>query len=430
MIFLSLSLVLALAFFVKKFFLQKKLLKKYTPLINIDKELFRLKKIKNNLILENAKLNFKFDDLEEKISVYSDDLEMIESGFYTPKYNFKNVDKYKDRLDKIRDKQKTLIKDKQAIICNTEWTVRGSKAKGRKMINHTIKLGLNAFNVQCDNAILKVTYKNIVASIKRLEKINESINKLLEPNDISIKPEFFKLKVEELKLAYEYEEKLQATKEEQRRVREQMREEEKVRRDIEKAEKKAEQEERTYEAALEKARLEIKGKTQKQRNILEEKIQELEKRLKESHENKERALSMAQQTKRGHVYVISNIGSFGDNIYKIGLTRRLIPEDRVKELGDASVPFSFDVHAMIFSENAPKLENHLHNLFNYRRVNRINTRKEFFKVNLLEVEEECKKFDKNVEFTKFAEAKEYYQTQSLLKEEEANKQKANKQKAA
>ena len=119
-------------------------------------------------------------------------------------------------------------------------------------------------------------------------------------------------------------------------------------------------------------------KTDKEKNNLMSKIKELELKLEEAHTKKEKALSMAQQTKRGHVYVISNIGSFGENLYKIGMTRRLEPVDRVKELGDASVPFPFDIHAMIFSENAPDLEKSLHNTFNNRRVNKINTRKEFF----------------------------------------------------
>ena len=124
---------------------------------------------------------------------------------------------------------------------------------------------------------------------------------------------------------------------------------------------------------------------------------------------------MAQQTKRGHVYVISNIGSFGEEVFKIGLTRRLEPLDRVKELGDASVPFSFDVHAMIFSEDAPKLEKELHSLFNNRQVNKVNPRKEFFKVPVVEIKKEIEKLGLETHWTMRSEALEYRESLQLEK---------------
>ena len=134
---------------------------------------------------------------------------------------------------------------------------------------------------------------------------------------------------------------------------------------------------------------------------------ELEARLKDAESNKDRALSMAQQTRRGHVYVISNIGSFGEDVYKIGMTRRLDPLDRVRELGDASVPFPFDVHAIIFSEDAPTLESTLHKAFEAKRVNQVNLRKEFFNVSIDEIEAVVHKNNATIEFTKVAEARDY-----------------------
>ena len=142
-------------------------------------------------------------------------------------------------------------------------------------------------------------------------------------------------------------------------------------------------------------------------------IEQLKQDLEEAHSKNERAKSMAQQTKSGHVYVISNIGSFGENVYKIGMTRRLEPLDRVRELGDASVPFIFDVHAMIYSKDAPALENTLHKVFDTKRVNLVNTRKEFFNVNLEEVEKEAKKISKEVEFIKTIEAKDYKESRAI-----------------
>jgi hypothetical protein len=123
---------------------------------------------------------------------------------------------------------------------------------------------------------------------------------------------------------------------------------------------------------------------------------------------------MAQQTKRGHVYIISNIGSFGEHVYKIGMTRRLEPIDRVKELGDASVPFHFDIHAMIFSDEAPTLENELHKAFANKKVNMVNYRKEFFKVTLDEIEQKAKEIGLSAEFLRMPEANEYKETLAML----------------
>jgi uncharacterized membrane protein YqiK len=171
------------------------------------------------------------------------------------------------------------------------------------------------------------------------------------------------LKLDELNLAHEYEEKVQAEKEEQRRIREQMREEEQAQREIEKTRQDAEKEENRYADALRKAQDDAaKADGKKQQKLLAQ-IAELEMKLAEAHANNERALSRAQQTRSGHVYIISNIGPFGEHVYKIGMTRRLDPMDRVKELGDASVPFEFDVHAIIYADDAPKLENTLHRVF-------------------------------------------------------------------
>ncbi|MEQ9074536.1 MAG: GIY-YIG nuclease family protein [Sandaracinaceae bacterium] len=128
-------------------------------------------------------------------------------------------------------------------------------------------------------------------------------------------------------------------------------------------------------------------------------------------------MARAQLTRSGHVYVISNLGSFGEGVYKIGMTRRLEPLIRVKELGDASVPFSFDVHAMIYSEDAPALERALHVEFDGRRVNRVNTRKEFFRVSLAEVRKAVAKHHGVITFVTVAEAEEYWKTVAITNED-------------
>jgi multidrug efflux pump subunit AcrA (membrane-fusion protein) len=222
------------------------------------------------------------------------------------------------------------------------------------------------------------------------------------------------LKRKELILEYEYQSKRQQEKEEMRAIQEELREEEKAKREYEQAQKEAEKEEVNYQKALDKARKEYEVSTGEKQEKLESQIKILEQELKEAQEKKERALSMAQQTKRGHVYVISNIGSFGENVYKIGMTRRLEPLDRVKELGDASVPFRFDIHAMIYSEEAPKLENELHKAFTNKKVNMLNYRKEFFNVTLDEIENKVKEIGLDAEFSRLPEAMEYRETLAIL----------------
>ena len=143
---------------------------------------------------------------------------------------------------------------------------------------------------------------------------------------------------------------------------------------------------------------------------MEKRIAELEKTLAEAHEASERARAMAEMTKSGYVYIISNVGSFGENVVKIGLTRRLDPEDRVRELGDASVPFGFDIHAMVYSDEAPSLEYALHQEFADRRINLTNFRKEFFSVGLDEVEKAVSKLAPTASFFKDREAQEWHET--------------------
>jgi hypothetical protein len=235
---------------------------------------------------------------------------------------------------------------------------------------------------------------------------------------VEIAQKYCDLKINELQLIHEYNLKKYREAEEARARRENQREEEKAILEIEREQRKAEQEELQYMKAINKVKREIEGATGIKYEQLSEKIKFLEEELQEAKNNKERALSMAQQTKRGYVYIISNIGSFGDNIYKIGMTRRLDPVDRIRELSNASVPFKYDIHAMLFSEDAPSLEALLHNAFEDKRVNRINGRKEFFGVSLMEIEQKVKESGIETEFIKIPEARDYRETLSILEFQE------------
>ena len=225
---------------------------------------------------------------------------------------------------------------------------------------------------------------------------------------------YIELKFEECKLQYQYTLKKQEEIAEQKLIKEQIREEQRAIKEFEKAIAEAEKEEKMYRNLLDKAQQELAQANEQERSEMEQRIAILEQQLAEAEAKEERAKSMAEQTRKGHVYVISNIGSFGEDVYKIGLTRRLEPMDRVKELGDASVPFPFDVHAMIYTDDAPALETALHREFHSQRVNAVNLRKEFFSVDLEEIKDAVEKIaGVDAEFKMTALAEDYYESLRL-----------------
>ena len=204
-------------------------------------------------------------------------------------------------------------------------------------------------------------------------------------------------------------------REEQRQIQDQIKEEEKARRDFERAQQEAAREEELIRRAMEKAQEQVSQATEEERRKIEAQLAELQQKLTEAEAKSQRALSMAQQTRAGNVYIISNAGSFGDDVLKIGMTRRLEPFDRIKELGDASVPFEFDVHAMIRSDDAPTLEREMHAAFEDHRLNKVNYRKEFFRVPLQTVREFVAMRQLEATFTMTAEAREYRESVALAK---------------
>jgi len=388
--------------------------------LNLSNTYGRLKAETEQLESDSVLLKAFIEDQLQQLDKTQSEVAVQELGFYTSRYNFESSEVYKLKLNSVREKQKELIKNKEAAQCSANWAVNGSRAKGRKQVNDVLKLMLFAFNGESDVAIAKVKYSNLPETENRINKVFELINKLGESQHCYITRPYLHLKLEELYLAHEYQDKIQEEKEEQRRIKEQMRDEEIARREIEKALQDSEREESRYAEALRKAREEVeKAVGDKQAKFLAQ-IATLEQKLAEVQTNKERAISRAQMTRSGHVYIISNIGSFGEGIYKIGMTRRLEPMDRVVELGDASVPFRFDVHAIIYCEDAPALENKLHKKFHNLRINQVNFRKEFFRVSLEEISNAVHEFHGEIEFTKLAEAIEFRKTLAFLQKGEIN----------
>lgn len=365
-----------------------------------------IEELKNELDIINNSIKSK----KEELVVLDEEVLMQDFGLYKPKYNFVTSDQLKVSLDIVRSNQKQMIKNKTAVNFSENWTVDGSKAKGKKMTNDNIKQIIRTFNTDCENAIDKVKFNNMDSMKKRIEKSFESLNKLNQTVGVSIRTEFLKSKIEELYLAYEYQVKKQEEKEEQKRIREELREQAKLQKELVEARKNTDKDLKHFKNALDDIVLQLENSAlneEKREALLGKKV-EIEKKVEELTEKLIDIDYRQSNQKAGYVYVISNIGAFGENIYKIGMTRRLEPQERVDELGDASVPFRFDVHAMIFSEDAPKLENSLHKAFEDRKLNMVNQRREFFNVTLEEIEEVIKaNFDKTVEFNKIPEAEQY-----------------------
>lgn len=353
---------------------------------DIQKKIKYLKHKKEYLNQDYLKSLATYNELSNDIQKLTSDINIIDYGIYKPIYNWEDSETYKKELEHVIDLQKEMIKNNTATICDTTWTINGSTVKGQSFVKNNTQLILRAFNGDCNAIMAKVRWDNYQLLLERLNRVYKKLNALGEKNCIKISSSYFELKVRELNIICEYDLKKKAEKEEEKAIREERKEEEKALREIERERKKAEEEEIYYQKAIKKVQSEVEKATGIKLEKLTEKIKYLQEQLKEAQLNKERAISMAQQTRRGYVYVISNIGSFGRDIYKIGMTRRLDPIDRIRELSNASVPFPYDVHAMIFSEDAPSLEAKLHNIFDDLKVNKINGRKEFFHVKLSEIE--------------------------------------------
>ncbi len=353
--------------------------------------------------------------IQAKVDLYSRIDDFVDYGMYEmPEYLYETSERFAIEIKKIREQQKALIQDKQAIIGSGNMAMFGESPIVKRVLNEQVKMMIRSFNIECDMLIAKVNPGNYQRTLERIDAVATGLEKSAADLRYGFNTEYVELKYQECTLQYQFMLKKKQEQDEQRAIREQMREEERARREYEKAIEEAAKEETTYEHLLQKAREALETASAEERQAAELRIRQLEEELAEAKAKAQRAISMAQQTKKGHVYVISNIGSFGEDVYKIGLTRRLDPTERVDELGDASVPFSFDIHAMIASNDAPALENTLHKAFDSMRVNAVNLRKEFFRVSLEDIRKKVEEVTGNEsDFVMTHLAEEYYQTQRM-----------------
>lgn len=388
--------------------------KLHVEFIELQSNIDKLNSNKNTLLDEIEDLNLKIKSNKDALLVSEENLMFESFALYNPRYKLTRSENYAQKLSVIRERQKYLIKSKQAVLGNLDWSVNDDKVQGRKMVNDMMKLSLRAFNNECDECISKVKFNNIELSEKRIITSYESLNKLGVIMQVHISNEYKNLKIEELYLAYEYALKKQDEKEKIHELKERMKEEAKLQKEIETERKKSEKEKGNYLNALTNFKIQVENcSSESDKKLLTEKIDAIYKNL-DNIQNKITNLDYRVANQRaGYVYIISNIGAFGENIFKIGMTRRLDPQDRINELGDNSVPFKFDVHAIIFSEDAPSLEHELNKAFKDKKVNKVNSKREFFNITLSEIKEVVRKnHDTAVEFIDIPEAAQY--RESLL----------------
>lgn len=356
-----------------------------------------------------SELQLEIETRRKEIIVLDEEILLESFALYKPQFKFQTSEAYKLRLESCREKQKHLIKQGVAVKANENWTVNNSKSEGKKMVNDMKKLILRSFNNECDFCVDNVKFNNIEVNEKRIEKSFEQLNKLGRMMQAGISETYKKLKYEELYLAYEYQQKKEEEKEEQKRAREELREQQKLEQENRQAREKIEKEKKHINQAKKDLETKLSITTEEtERNSIIQKLHEFDDQLTEL-ENEEKLIDYREKNaKAGYVYIISNIGSFGENVFKIGMTRRLEPQDRIDELGDASVPFSYDLHALIFTYDAPALEGKLHEHFYKDRVNKINNRKEFFRADIHEIEKVVKEnYNQVVDVIKEPPAEQY-----------------------
>lgn len=375
--------------------------------------------ISNEVDLRNrlvGKLDASIEAKKSQIATFDDAILVQDFGLYEPRFDFANSTQFRDELKRCRAQQRDAIKEINQQVGNSTWTVNGSVQKGRKMVRETTKLLMRAYNGECDEIVRKVKATNVSKSIEQVYKTADAINRLGSTLGISVPPPYQQLKEREVRLAYEFALQKEREKEALREAREQEREARKLAQEIAAARKKLEKERKQYLSAYKEIAERLKGASDEERADLEARADELKARLDDVDAAVADVDYREANQKAGFVYVISNIGSFGEGVYKIGMTRRLDPMERVRELGGASVPFNFDVHAMIFCDDAPKLEAALHHEFEDRKVNIVNQRREFFKVSLSEIEEVVKRnYDKTVEFSEVPDAEQFRTSEELRK---------------
>ena len=327
------------------------------------------------LVAQSAQARSELAELNAQVVETRESVLLQEVGIYQYRHPLDDSPAYKAKLVGIQAQSKDAARAGNAVVGSTNWQVNGSKAAGTKMVREFSKLMLRAYNNEADNALRSMKPYTLASSIGRLEKAKATITKLGGTMNIRVTDRYHQLRVEELELTADYLAKVAEEKERDRQERDRVREEEKARREFEREQERLRKEQAHYVSTV--AALRQQG-DEAAAAAAETKVTEIQDAIDGITER-------AANIRAGHVYIISNFGSFGPDMVKIGMTRRLDPMDRVRELGDASVPFHYDLHAMVPSDDAVGLETHLHHALAEKRVNLVNMRREFFRVHPTEV---------------------------------------------
>lgn len=366
--------------------------------IDVAKHVEQLRSELTALHDQQRTVQMELDTARARI-VETDEIALLqEVGIYRYRHPLDDAVAYESKLKETKDAIKALSKA-GAVHAASEWTVNNSKREGAKMIRDLSKLMLRAYNSEADNVVRTLRPHALESAKARLEKARDTIAKLGKVLQIRISDEYHRWRVYELELTADYLVKVEEEKERLKEERERQREEEKARREMEAEKNRLEKEKSHYLATLK--RLQEQGDADAAAQM-QDRVEQIESAI-------QGILNREANIRAGYVYVISNFGSFGEHVVKIGLTRRLEPMDRIRELGDASVPFNFDVHALIFSDDAVGLETRLHQHFADKRVNLVNMRREYFYVTPHEVKEVLEKVggQQLLEFREVPEATEW-----------------------
>jgi DNA repair exonuclease SbcCD ATPase subunit len=407
----------------------RKKLRKYDTLIN--KEEFE-QQLDSNIHLKEGELtelgrqekslNMQIINLQQKVRALDAKAYLQSIDSYEPKYDFISSEDYILRLSDIISQQERMRGENKAYICDTQWSLGESKREGKKMISDLLKLVEFAFEYQCKYAMKEVKSSNVDSFKKNINKTFDTYNKLLTKISCKISAEYLQLKLRELDLQYELEEKKQQQSDQDQEIKKQNKEHKALDKARQKAEE-AQERENIHQQELEQLQQQIEKIEQSEgekRKQLQFKIQQLEQQLVQDRSDKEKAISESTRVKWGYIYIISNIGSLGRDVYRICMTNRQKEDEYIREMNPA-VPFRFDVHFKIFSEDAFDTLEKLHQRFDEKRVNVANSRREFFKVSMDEIEQAVQELVKKTgvltiqEFERAPQAYEYRQTLAARK---------------
>lgn len=374
-----------------------------------------------DLELKKERLNKELDGLNNQIKISKDEINKMQILLEEneQKYDFKQVFPFEyDEVDSLQINnfiKKLNLKEKELANVNEIISHYDLKGETKQIYKNQLKQIFRLFNAETSLILNKVTSKKYDTCQNQIFTAYTSINKIFETDGVQIPEELLDIKLEKLSLLYKHAIKLEEEKEIRREEKERLKEEKRVELELKNKLSEIDKDIKHHNNEIMKLTKYLsKTNTEVEQEIYIDKIKKLELKIEELNESKSDVEERQIKAQSGYVYIISNIGSFGENIYKIGVTRRLDPMERIKELSSASVPFEFDVHALVFSDNAFALEDRLHKHFRKYQVNKVNNKKEFFNVKLEDIKQLINsEYNETVEFTIIPKAEQYRQSLAL-----------------